>query len=98
MFWRNVGVVQNVFNCSLKFQVGDGQKIIFWKDCWLEEPLCYAFPNLYQLAENKMNSDAKNLVNGEWTITLRNQLAPQEQQQLTVLMQKLSPINISDQQ
>jgi hypothetical protein len=98
MFWKSVGVVQDVINCSLKFQVGNGEKIRFWEDCWIEEPLCSTFPNLYQLTENKMNSVAEILVNGECITSLKNQVAHQDQQQLTVLIQKISLITISDQQ
>jgi hypothetical protein len=98
IFWKSVGVVQAVINCSHKFQVGNGQKIRFWEDCWIEEPLCSAFPNLYQLTENKMNSVAEILVNDEWITSLRNQVAHQEQQQLTIMIQKISLITISDQQ
>jgi alpha-ketoglutarate-dependent taurine dioxygenase len=50
------------------------------------------------MVENKMSSVEENLVNREWTIALRNQLALEERQQLTVLRQKLSQIIISDQQ
>jgi hypothetical protein len=49
------------------------------------------------MVENKISSVEENLVNGEWTIALRNQLAPEEQHQLTVLKLKLSQIIISDQ-
>jgi hypothetical protein len=98
MFWKSVEVVQDVINCSLKFQMGNEQKIRFWEDCWIEEPLCSAFPNIYQLTENKMNSVAEILINGEWITALRNQVAHQEQQQLTVLIQKISLITIFDQQ
>jgi hypothetical protein len=84
--------------CSIKFQIRNGNKIRFWEDNWLEVPLCCAYPNLYQMVENKMSSVEDTLVNGEWIITLRSQPTDDEQQQLTVLRQNLSLITISEQQ
>ena len=47
----------NDFSCKLKYVVGNGARIHFWEDCWIDPtPLCLIFPRLYRLCFSQGNS------------------------------------------
>ncbi|GKA68905.1 zf-CCHC domain-containing protein [Tanacetum coccineum] len=52
---------------SLRYQVGDGYMIRFWKDTWLgDAPLCSLFNRLFRLENNKNCLARDRIVNGLW--------------------------------
>ncbi|GJW06190.1 RNA-directed DNA polymerase, eukaryota, reverse transcriptase zinc-binding domain protein [Tanacetum coccineum] len=53
---------------SLRYQVGDGSMIRFWKDTWLgDAPLCSRFNRLFHLEKNQNCLIRDRIVNGLWT-------------------------------
>ncbi|GKB50655.1 hypothetical protein Tco_0901408 [Tanacetum coccineum] len=52
---------------SLRFKVGDGSMVRFWKDTWLgDTPLCHRFNRLYRLEKNPNCFIINRIVNGLW--------------------------------
>ncbi|GJU35697.1 reverse transcriptase domain-containing protein [Tanacetum coccineum] len=52
---------------SLRYQVGDGSMIRFWKDTWLgDAPLCSRFNRLFRLEKNQNCLVRDRIVNGLW--------------------------------
>jgi len=44
----------NAFSSNLRVVVGNGARIRFWEDCWLDsQPLCLKFPRLYKLTSSQ---------------------------------------------
>ncbi|GJT79310.1 hypothetical protein Tco_1053652 [Tanacetum coccineum] len=52
---------------SLRYQVGNGSMIRFWKDTWLgDAPLCSRFNRLFRLEKNQNCLVRDRIVNGLW--------------------------------
>ncbi|GKC32603.1 putative RNA-directed DNA polymerase, eukaryota, reverse transcriptase zinc-binding domain protein [Tanacetum coccineum] len=52
---------------SLRYQVGDGSTIHFWKDTWLDDaPLCSCFNRLFRLEKNQNCLVRDRIANGLW--------------------------------
>nr|GEW96500.1 RNA-directed DNA polymerase, eukaryota, reverse transcriptase zinc-binding domain protein [Tanacetum cinerariifolium] len=52
---------------SLRFKVGDGSMVCFWKDARLgDTPLCHRFNRLYRLEKNPNCYIIDRIVNGSW--------------------------------
>lgn len=64
-------VVEAFFKSSISAQVGDGQKIKFWSDPWVNgEPLSLVVPNLLELVppRHRKNRTMAQAVHGQqWT-------------------------------
>jgi hypothetical protein len=57
-----------VTNGRLKYKVGDGASLRFWKDTWLsDEPLYIRYNRLFRLDSNKDFLINERLVNGSWS-------------------------------
>jgi hypothetical protein len=41
--------VKGAFECSIRFRVGNGTKIMFWQDNWLGEILQQIYPDIYDI-------------------------------------------------
>ena len=72
-FWKAILCCWPCVSSNLSFEVGNGQRIKFWKDAWMENtPLQAAIPLLFALAASKeawvreyWNDDSS--VGGVWT-------------------------------
>ncbi|GJW17823.1 putative RNA-directed DNA polymerase, eukaryota, reverse transcriptase zinc-binding domain protein [Tanacetum coccineum] len=52
---------------SIRFKVGDGSSIRFWKDTWLgDDPLYIRYTRLYHLEKNKDCFIQQRIANGSW--------------------------------
>jgi len=52
----------NDFGSNLRFVVGNGVKIRFWENCWLESlSVCLKFPRLYKFASSQCASMRETL-------------------------------------
>ena len=52
--WKFIRSGWDKFSQMLKFEVGDGTRILFWDDVWCtDNPLKVAYPELYRIAKAK---------------------------------------------
>lgn len=65
--WRSILQATEIFKHSLRWQIGDGRQLLFWKDAWLQTP--YDFKvithNLF-LSHNKSVSGLINPESRQW--------------------------------
>ena len=54
VLWRSIWKGWDDFSQYVRFEVGLGNRIRFWHDCWCgEQPLKVAFPFLFENAANQ---------------------------------------------
>jgi hypothetical protein len=76
--------------------VGNGKKILFWKDRWLyDKPLDIIFPDLFKMAQQQDISLAEAKMNPD-KITLSRWLVDQWQKQWEHITFELSKISLND--
>jgi hypothetical protein len=46
-FWKSIALLEPIFHASVQFQIGQGASLQFWHDVWLQDPLKFQFPQLY---------------------------------------------------
>lgn len=51
--WADLLKIKHLYLQGRKFLVGNGEKILFWKDRWLTQPLETLFPDLFKMAQQK---------------------------------------------
>ena len=52
--WKAIRKERDLFSSKLSFQVGNGQRVRFWRDKWCgDEPLCDSFPSLFAFSLSK---------------------------------------------
>ena len=52
--WKSILGGLELFKTIVRFQVGNGSRVLFWQDVWCgERPLKSQFPNLYRIAHLK---------------------------------------------
>ena len=52
--WKGILTAREEFFRQVRFRVGKGNKIYFWKDLWVGEvPLASLFPDLFSCASNQ---------------------------------------------
>ena len=52
--WKGITSVKNLYMANIKYQIGSGETICFWKDRWVgDRPLDAKFPNLFSCAVDK---------------------------------------------
>jgi len=86
--------VSQAFFKNLEVQLGEGSKILFWKDLWLlDKPLVVVFPELFTISAQK-----KEMISNmgwcegmawRWTLSWRRALTTEEQQKLVKLQDLL---------
>ena len=53
-FWKEIREEWDTIFPLAVFSLGNGRRLLFWKDVWCEEEVLYvSFPSLYALADNK---------------------------------------------
>jgi hypothetical protein len=59
---------RSLFNAAVLFKLGDGQKIDFWRDPWLDgQSIAARAPNLFKFSTKRSMSVALALTDGKWT-------------------------------
>ena len=52
--WKAILAGLELFKTLVRFQVGNGSRVLFWKDVWYgESALKSQYPNLYRMARFK---------------------------------------------
>jgi hypothetical protein len=50
-FWRSLHKIKDFFKLEARFSLGNGQRIRFWTDCWLNnEPLSVRFERMFEIS------------------------------------------------
>ena len=86
---------------NIKYQIGTGDKILFWRDWWVgDRTLAAKFPDLFKCALDKdakvksyMSRIGDNVV---WSPILRTQLKNQEEAQFISLLNLLNGVYIPE--
>jgi hypothetical protein len=61
LLWKNITKAAEALNCSISFTLGNENKIWFWFDQWIGQPLRIVYPELFE-----------NIINKTSTITKKN--------------------------
>jgi hypothetical protein len=93
-FWSSLRSITEIFNVSIKFQLGQGETIQFWHDDWLQGPLKLQFPYLYSQARYRDISIKHPYQQGQWQVHTQPILTQQAQLELIILHQKLSNVQM----
>jgi len=52
--WKSILSTLDFFKSSVRFEVGNGARVLFWHDKWCgDQPLKAHFPNLFRMASSK---------------------------------------------
>ncbi|KAL5148468.1 putative ribonuclease H protein [Glycine soja] len=104
LWWQDLMVVtqeqqlNNVMQSGLSWNVGSGDKIKFWEDCWNGEgvALMQKFPRLYQISrqQHKLIQQVGSFsdTSWEWNLTWRRQLFDNEADSAYEFMRELSQL------
>ena len=77
--WKGILSVKGLFMENIRYQIGSGERILFWKDRWVgERAFCVQFPYLFRCAQDKeaMVSSYMSTIGGHvvWGPTFRRNL------------------------
>ncbi|KAL5170267.1 hypothetical protein HKD37_11G032008 [Glycine soja] len=90
--------LNNVMQSGLSWNVGSGDKIKFWEDCWNGEgvALMQKFPRLYQISRQQHNLiqqvESFSNTSWEWNLTWRRQLFDNEADSAYEFIRELSQL------
>lgn len=94
--WKSILLGRESFCKCIKFVLGSGENINFWKDVWVgDDPLMVSFPNIFRLALDQQTSVAKcyDGIRGSWTPRLRRESNDWEFGELLKLLESLGNVN-----
>eukprot|EP00268_Persea_americana_P001290 TRINITY_DN10388_c0_g2_i3.p1 TRINITY_DN10388_c0_g2~~TRINITY_DN10388_c0_g2_i3.p1 ORF type:complete len:137 (+),score=20.28 TRINITY_DN10388_c0_g2_i3:878-1288(+) len=82
--WKGILSVKGLFMENIRYQIGSGERILFWKDRWVgERAFCVQFPYLFRCAQDKeasvssyMSTTGGQLI---WCPTFRRNLKDNEE-------------------
>jgi hypothetical protein len=94
LFWKNMGKTTDVLNCSISFQLGNGEIIKFWHDRWLDQPLKLTFSYLYNNYSDIDRTVAEVFSNGTWNLQVETHITQEITSQYQQLMNKLIRIMV----
>jgi hypothetical protein len=98
--WKFIMQGFNDFSCKLKFVVGNGARIRFWEDCWIDPtPLCLRFPRLYRLCFSQsaliQNRWERSSQYSGWGFDFRRNLNDREIEELSSLLSLLDDVSLN---
>ena len=98
--WRDISAQMNSFAPCFKLMVGNGQKVRFWEDVWLQDrPFSLTFPRLYRLSRFCNTTIASlaspNTFPVSWDFGFRRSLNDEEVGELSVLLVLLERVNLN---
>ena len=78
------------------FKVGNGNKILFWEDVWIQDkPLYQIFPRPYACCRDKSILVGDCWVDGEWDIKFRRAFGREELSEWEALLVILGGVHLS---
>lgn len=85
--WKDLLKVRHIYLRGRKLIVGNGDKTLLWKDCWLDgTPLCSKFSAIFELC-NEKNITVKNFVDKAGELSFRRWLPEQLAEQYVHMCQ-----------
>lgn len=88
--------VKALFNASVDFQLGNGERILFWKEPWFKGGcLQQAFPPLFKQCTRKNLTVAHALGDGRWVRNLKQNLPLQASREFLALWEGISNTALS---
>ncbi|KAM1060262.1 hypothetical protein TB1_024191 [Malus domestica] len=97
--WTDISAGYPPFLHSCKFVVGNGERLRFWEDGWLEGgPLKEQFPRIFSLSRTK-NQSISNLIASSlqpvsWNLEFRRNLRESEIEEVAGLLQKVESVRL----
>jgi hypothetical protein len=89
-FWRSINKIKHLFKLGAKYQLGSGEKILFWTDWWQGEgPLAIRFPRLFDICSSKSISVAQALPISPISLQFRRSFGSDELSAWELLVQDL---------
>jgi hypothetical protein len=96
-FWRSLHKIKDFFKLGAQYSSGNGQRIRFLTDCWLERaPLCERFQRLFQISSDPDCLIAQVHQSGRWHISFRRTFGQPKRESWTELQDELRSILLSD--
>jgi hypothetical protein len=96
-FWKNIAKIKEAFICSILYKVGNGKCIIFWQDCWMDEPLQRKFPDLFANVIKKDCTIQELHSTGIWEIHFEKPMSQKMQIQNQQLRRALAGVTLQSQ-
>lgn len=89
--WKHISSYQEAFFQHVSFKIGNGCKVKFWKDKWLDNTSLQAlYPSLYQIASNKECFVNQCRINNVWSPLFRRNFNDWELNDLFSLLSTLA--------
>jgi hypothetical protein len=96
-FWKGLLEVKEQCRRGLAYVLGNGKKIRFWHDVWIEGcPLKISFPNLFEICNQQDWSVHRILVDGSPKLSFRRIFGLREEKEWLELSQILEAISLTD--
>ncbi|KAM0963163.1 hypothetical protein ACFX2A_022668 [Malus domestica] len=98
--WKDISIGSQLFLHCCKFEVGNGERVRFWEDGWLDGgPLKEQFPRLFLLSR-KHNQNISSFVDLStnslsWNFDFRRNLNEAEIEEAARLLQKVEEVRLS---
>jgi hypothetical protein len=84
-----------LFNAAVTFSIGDGHKISFWRDPWLDgSSIAETAPHLFKHCTMRHLTVHQALTDGRWIRHLRRNLSPQALIEFTTIHNRLATIQL----
>jgi hypothetical protein len=84
-----------LFNAAVTFSIGDGKKICFWKDPWLDNiSLAESAPKLFKHCTMRHLTVEQALTNGRWIRHFRRNLPPEALIEFTIVHNWLTSVQL----
>ena len=99
--WKGILSVKRLFMENIRYQIGSGERILFWKDRWVgERALCAQFLDLFRCAQDKEAtvSSYMSTIGGQmvWSTTFRRNLKDNKESQFIDLLNSLNSFTIQN--
>ena len=97
--WKGILASKEMFSKNIRYCVGKGDKVFFWRDPWVgEAPLAISFPNLFNCATNQIAKVIDYLERIDdrvvWGPIFRRNLNEVEEAQFTEMMKLIRNVFI----
>ena len=95
--WKFISQGLTLFSRHLALKVGNGTKILFWKDSWKRDTyFSVLFPRLFRLTSHPLATVVETRTSdGNWTFGFQRELNAREKAELTSLLQSRQTVELT---